>query len=74
MSRSDGGGASPEPLTGPPPSRLRDRGQIAAGADVDDLSAVFATALIGVSAAIRAEATEEQVQAACRVATSVLDA
>lgn len=51
----------------------RAKGQIEENADIDDLSAFLATALIGVSAAIRAAATEEQVQAACRIATSVLD-
>jgi TetR/AcrR family transcriptional repressor of nem operon len=49
-------------------------GEIDANADLDELSAFFTTALIGVAACIRAEASPEQVQAACRVATSILDA
>ena len=43
-------------------------------ADLDELAAFFTTALIGVAASIRAEAPPEQVHAACRVATSILDA
>jgi hypothetical protein len=43
-------------------------------ADLDELAAVFTTALIGVAACIRAEAPPEQLQAASSVATSVLDA
>ena len=49
-------------------------GEIAATADLDELAAFFTTALIGVAACIRAEAPPEQVHAASRVATSVLDA
>jgi TetR/AcrR family transcriptional repressor of nem operon len=41
--------------------------------DIGELAAYFTTALIGVAASIRAEASPDQVQAACRVATSVLD-
>ena len=43
-------------------------------ADLDELAAFFTTALIGVAACIRAEAPPEQVQTACKVATSMLDA
>ena len=42
-------------------------------ADPDELAAFFTTALIGVAACIRAEAPSEQVHAACRVATGILD-
>ena len=49
-------------------------GEVSANLDLDELSAFFTTALIGVAACIRAEAPPEQVQAACKVATSVLDA
>ena len=49
-------------------------GDIDEAADLDELAAFFTTALIGVAACIRAEAPPEQVHAACRVATSVLDA
>jgi TetR/AcrR family transcriptional repressor of nem operon len=52
----------------------RQAGEIDADADLDELAAFFTTALIGVAACIRAEAPPRQVQAACRVATSVLDA
>jgi TetR/AcrR family transcriptional repressor of nem operon len=49
-------------------------GQLDSHADLDELAAFFTMALIGVVACIRAEASPEQVRAACRVATSVLDA
>lgn len=48
-------------------------GEIDPAADLDQLAAFFTTTLIGVAASIRAEAPPEQTQAACRVATSVLD-
>jgi TetR/AcrR family transcriptional repressor of nem operon len=48
-------------------------GQLDAETDLDDLSAFFTMALIGVVACIRAEAPPEQVRAACRVATGTLD-
>ena len=48
-------------------------GDIDPAADLDELAAFFTTALIGVAACIRAEAPPDQVQAACRVATGVLD-
>ena len=48
--------------------------EVDADADLDELAAFFTTALIGVAACIRAEAPPEQVRAASRVATSVLDA
>ncbi len=48
-------------------------GDIDGGADIDQLAAFLTTALIGVAASIRARAPAEQVEAACRVATSVLD-
>jgi TetR/AcrR family transcriptional repressor of nem operon len=54
-------------------SNAQSAGEIDANADLDELSAFFTTALIGVAACIRAEAPPEQVQAACRVATSLLD-
>jgi TetR/AcrR family transcriptional repressor of nem operon len=41
--------------------------------DLDELAAFFTMALIGVVACIRAKAPPEQVRAACRVATSILD-
>jgi TetR/AcrR family transcriptional repressor of nem operon len=49
-------------------------GEIDADADLDELSAFFTTALIGVAACIRAEASPEQLRAASTVATSILDA
>ena len=52
----------------------QDSRDIDPSADLDELAAFFATALIGVAACIRAQAPPDQVQAACRVATSVLDA
>ena len=48
-------------------------GQVVASADIEELASFFTTALIGVAACIRAEAPPEQVHAACRVATSMLD-
>ena len=48
-------------------------GEIDTRADVDTIAAFLTTALVGVAACIRAEAPPEQVQAACAVATSVLD-
>lgn len=48
-------------------------GEIDESADLDELAAFFTTALIGVAACIRAEAPPEQVRAACKVATSLLD-
>lgn len=49
-------------------------GEIQAGTDLDELAAFFVMAIIGVAAIVRAEAPSDQVHAACRVATSVLDA
>ncbi len=49
-------------------------GQIDSDTDLDELSAFFTTTLIGVAACIRAQAPPQQVQAACRVATSMLAA
>ena len=51
----------------------RASGDIDEAADLDDLSAYFTMALIGVAASIRAEAPSAHVHAACRVATSMLD-
>ncbi len=47
-------------------------GDLSADADVDGLASFFTMSLIGVSASIRAEAPAAQIQAACRVTTSVL--
>lgn len=55
-------------------SNAQRSGEIDANADLDELAAFFTTALIGVAACLRAEAPPKQVQAACNVATSVLDA
>ena len=52
----------------------RRAGDIDADADLDELASFLTTTLIGVAACVRAEAPVEQVQAASRVATSVLDA
>ena len=41
--------------------------------DLEELSSFFTMSLVGVAAIIRAEAPPPLVQAACRVATSVLD-
>ena len=49
-------------------------GDISPDVDIDEMAAFFTTALIGVAACIRAEAPPEQVHAACRVATGLLDA
>jgi len=51
----------------------RRAGDLDQAADLDALAAFLTTALIGVAACIRAEAPPEQVHAACRVATSILD-
>ncbi len=48
-------------------------GEIGDDADLDELAAFLTTALIGVAACIRAAAPPEQIHAASRVATSVLD-
>ena len=52
----------------------RREGELDAATDASELARFFTTALVGVAACIRAEAPPEQVQAACTVATSVLDA
>ncbi len=52
----------------------RRSGEIDPNADLEELAAFLTTALIGVAACIRAEAPPQQVAAACRVATSMLDA
>ena len=49
-------------------------GDLSESADLDELAAYFTMALIGVAACIRAEAPPEQIHAACKVATSMLDA
>ncbi len=51
----------------------KNSGDIGEAVDIDELAAFFTVALIGVAACIRAKATPSQVQAACRVATGVLD-
>ncbi len=51
----------------------RTAGEIRADAALDDLAAFFAMSVVGVSALIRAKATPDQVHAACRAATSLLD-
>ncbi len=51
----------------------RRSGDLHPGANLDELASFFTMALVGVAAVIRAEAAPELVQAACRVATSVLD-
>ena len=48
-------------------------GDLNPAVDLDELSAFFTMSLIGVAAMIRAEASPALVQAACTVATSVLD-
>ncbi len=55
-------------------SNAQRRDEIDSDADLDELSAFFTTALIGVAACIRAQAPPHQVQAACRVATRMLAA
>jgi TetR/AcrR family transcriptional repressor of nem operon len=47
--------------------------QLDPNTDLDELAAFFTMALIGVVACIRAKAPPEQVRAACRTATSILD-
>ena len=51
----------------------RTDGRVGDDLDLDELAAFFTTALIGVAACIRAEAPPDQVKAACRVATGVLE-
>ena len=51
----------------------RDAGDLDPDTDLDELADYFTVALVGVAACIRAEAEPAQVEAACRVATSVLD-
>ncbi len=52
----------------------RQAGDIPAAADLDRLASYLTVALVGVAASIRAEAPAHQIQAACAIATSVLDA
>jgi hypothetical protein len=52
----------------------QESGQLDPGSDLDELAAFFTIVRIGVVACIRAEAPPEQLRAACRVATSTLDA
>jgi TetR/AcrR family transcriptional repressor of nem operon len=54
-------------------SNAQNSDDIDESADVDDLAAFFTMSLIGVVALIRAKAVPDQVLAACRVTTSVLD-
>ena len=49
-------------------------GEIDGAADLDELAAFFTMALIGVAALVRAEARPDEVRAAVRVATGLLDA
>jgi TetR/AcrR family transcriptional repressor of nem operon len=55
-------------------SNAQQTGDIDEHANLGDLAAFFTMALIGVVACIRAKAPSDQVHAACRVATSTLDA
>ncbi|MCP4381534.1 MAG: TetR/AcrR family transcriptional regulator [Hyphomicrobiales bacterium] len=48
-------------------------GEIDASADLDEMSAFLMTALIGVAACVRAEAPPEQVKAASRMVSNMLD-
>lgn len=48
-------------------------GDLGPKADIEELAAFFTTALIGVAASIRAEASPAQLHAASRVTTSLLD-
>ncbi len=48
-------------------------GELDHRADLEELAHFFTTSLIGVAACIRAEAPPEQLRAACKVATAVLD-
>ena len=54
-------------------NNARRSGELDSEADLDELAAFLTTALIGVAACIRAEAPPEQVRAACRVATGMVD-
>jgi TetR/AcrR family transcriptional repressor of nem operon len=51
----------------------RDADDIEGDVDLDELAAFFTMALIGVAALVRAEASPDEVRAAVRVATGVLD-
>lgn len=48
-------------------------GEVAEGADLDDLASFFAMSVVGISALIRAKAPAEQVHAASRAVTSLLE-
>ena len=52
----------------------RSDGDVSGDADLDDLAAFFAMSVVGVSALIRAKAPGEQVHAACRAVTGMLEA
>ena len=51
----------------------REEGEVPDGADLDDLAAHFANAVVGISALLRAKATPEMMYAASRGIVSVLD-
>ena len=51
----------------------REEGEVPDGADLDDLAAHFANAIVGISALLRAKATPEMMYAASRGIVSVLD-
>jgi len=48
-------------------------GQVAKDSDIQELAFFFTTALIGVAATIRGEATSDQIRSGCNVALSVLE-
>lgn len=54
-------------------SNARRQGELSAGADVDELASFLAMSIIGVAAAIRAEAPPALIRSACDVATRLLD-
>ena len=54
-------------------TNARSAGDLDPAVDLDELAWFFTMALVGVAAVIRAEAAPALVEAACRVATSVLD-
>ena len=48
-------------------------GELSARADLDELAGFFTMALIGVATLAKGRADPDQIHAACRVATGVLD-
>lgn len=54
-------------------SNGQQRGEVSVESNIEDLAAYFMTALIGFAACVRAQASPEQMHAACRVTVGVLE-